>query len=335
MKQFELQEFGLGKLRLVECAVPQPGVSEVLVRMRAASLNFRDYMTIQGTYNPKLHMPLVPLSDGVGVVEAIGQKVSRFKVGDRVAACFMQGWIEGAINREKSKSSLGGPLDGVLREYAVFPAEGLVHVPEFLSDEEGACLPCAGVTAWHALFERTTLPPGSSVLLQGTGGVSILALQLGVAAGFRMIVTSSSDEKLKVAKELGASETINYKAHADWDKEARRLTGGEGVDHVVEVGGSNTLPVSLRAVRMGGVVTIIGALSGAEPTLTPVPVLMNSLRLQGIYVGSRMMFERLNRMLSQHAIRPNIDRVFDWKQIADALEYMQGQQHIGKICLKF
>jgi NADPH:quinone reductase-like Zn-dependent oxidoreductase len=335
MKQFEIREFGIDNLALVDCPVPAPGPTDVLVKLRAASLNFRDYMVVKGIYNPKLRMPLVPLSDGAGVVESVGQSVTRFKPGDRVAACFMQKWVEGGINREKGNSALGGSLDGVLREYAVFAEQGLVAVPPSLSDVEAASLPCAAVTAWHALFEHTPMPPGASVLLQGTGGVSVFALQFAIAAGFKVIHTSSSDAKLERVRQLGARETVNYKLTPDWEKEARRLTGGEGVDHVIEVGGSGTVERSLRAVRAGGIVTVIGALTGGEPTLSPVPVLMNSIRMQGVYVGSRVMFERMNRAIELHRIKPVIDRVFAWTDIKHALRHMESQQHFGKICLEF
>ncbi len=335
MKQFEVREFGIDNLALVDCEVPQAGPAGVLVKLRAASLNFRDSMVVKGIYNPKLRRPLVPLSDGMGTVESVGPLVTRFKPGDRVAGCFMQKWIEGGVTREKANSAMGGAIDGVAREYAVFSEEGLVAVPPSLTDVEAASLPCAAVTAWHALFEHTPMSPGASVLLQGTGGVSIFALQFAAVAGFRAIHTSSSDKKLERVRTLGARDTINYKLTPDWEKEARRLTNDEGVDHVIEVGGSGTLARSLRAVRAGGIVTVIGALSGGEPTLSPVPVLMNSIRMQGVYVGSRFMFERMNRAIELHGIKPVIDRVFPWTDLKEALRHMESQQHFGKICLEF
>jgi NADPH:quinone reductase-like Zn-dependent oxidoreductase len=335
MKTFEIQEFGIDHLALVDRETPRPGPGEVLVRLTAASLNYRDYLVVKGAYNPKLKRPMVPLSDGAGIVEETGAAVRRFKKGDRVAACFMQKWIDGPIDREKSASGLGGGIDGVLREFAVFREEGLVRAPDSLSDEEVAALPCAGVTAWHALFENRAAVPGESVLLQGTGGVSIFALQFAHAAGLRTIITSSSDEKLRKAKELGANETINYRANPNWEEEARKLTNGEGVDHVIEVGGSGTMPRSLRAVRMQGMVSVIGILSGAEPTVSPTSILMNSLRVQGVYVGSCAMFERMNRWIELQRTKPVVDRVFEWTQIKDALRYMESHQHFGKICLRF
>lgn len=335
MKAFEIQEFGIDNLVLVQRETPPVLTGHVLVRMTAASLNYRDLMVVKGRYNPKLKRPMVPLSDGAGVVEAVGSDVTRFKKGDRVVGCFMQKWMEGPITREKSNSALGGAIDGVLQEYKLFSEEGLLPAPPSLSDEEAATLPCAAVTAWHALFEHTPSVPGSSVLIQGTGGVSTFALQLAKAAGLRATVTSSSDEKLERARSMGANETINYKHTPDWEKEVRRLTGGVGVDHVIEVGGSDTLPRSLKAVRTGGAVSVIGVLSGSEPNVTPADILMNSIRVQGIYVGSRLMFERLNRAIDLHAIKPVIDRIFAWTELKEALRYMESQSHFGKICLRF
>jgi NADPH:quinone reductase-like Zn-dependent oxidoreductase len=335
MKSFEIQEFGIEKLALVERERPRPGAGEVLVRMTAASLNYRDYMVVKGVYNPRMRRPMVPLSDGAGVVEEAGPGVTHFQNGDRVAACFFQKWNEGPMTREKGVSALGGGLDGVLREFAVFSQDGLVRVPELLSDEEAAALPCAAVTAWHALFEHTPMAPADTVLIQGTGGVSVFALQFAVAAGLRTIVTSSSDQKLERARELGASETINYQTTPNWEERARRLTGGQGVDHVIEVGGSGTLGRSLKAVRMEGAISVIGVLSGADPSVSPREILMNSVRVQGIFVGSRAMFERMNRAIEFHKIRPAVDRVFAWTELPEALRYMESQQHFGKICLKF
>jgi NADPH:quinone reductase-like Zn-dependent oxidoreductase len=292
-------------------------------------------MVVEGTYNPRLKRPMVPLSDGAGVVEDIGPGVTRFKAGDRVAGCFMQKWIDGEITREKASSALGGGIEGILREYCVFAEDGLVSAPTSLSDEETAALPCAAVTAWHALFENEPRKPGETVLLQGTGGVSVFGLQFAKAAGLRTVVTSSSDEKLARAESLGASERINYKKTSKWDEEARVLTGGRGVDHVVEVGGSDTLNKSLRAVRTGGSISVIGVLGGADPAISPTTILMNSVRVQGVYVGSRAMFERMNRAIEFHGIKPVVDRVFLWTEFQAALRYMQTQLHFGKICLHF
>jgi NADPH:quinone reductase-like Zn-dependent oxidoreductase len=335
MKSFEIRDFGIDNLALVDRDPPKPAHSEVLVRLTAASLNFRDYMVVKGTYNPKLRRPMVPLSDGAGVVEEVGAGVTSFKAGDRVAGCFFQKWVDGPPTREKFASALGGGIDGVARQRMLFHEDGLVRVADVLSDVEAAALPCAGVTAWHALFEHTPPLPGESVLIQGTGGVSTFALLFARAAGLRAIVTSSTDEKLARARELGADETINYKSIPDWDKEALRLTDGAGVDHVIEVGGSDTLPKSLRAVKPGGAVSVIGVLSGRDPSIGPGQILTTSARVQGIYVGSRAMFKRMNRAVQFHAIKPVIDKVFPWTELADALRYMETQRHFGKICLEF
>ncbi|HEX4772196.1 MAG TPA: NAD(P)-dependent alcohol dehydrogenase [Bryobacteraceae bacterium] len=335
MKSFEITEFGIDKLTIRDVEVPRPGPGEALVRLQAASLNYRDLMVVQGTYNPKLKRPMVPLSDGCGVVEDVGAGVTRVKAGDRVAPCFFQTWIDGPPSREKFAAALGGGIAGVLREYAVFREEGLVHAPEILTSEEVACLPCAGVTAWHALFEHTNMAPGGSVLIQGTGGVSTFALLFAKAAGFRTIVTSGSDEKLGRVRDSGASHVINYREHPDWEEQARTLTGGRGVDNVIEVGGSDTLSKSFRAARTGGAVSVIGVLSGRDTGPGPGQILVSSLRVQGIYVGSRAMFERMNQAIEFHNIKPVIDRVFAWTDFPEALRYMEAQKHFGKICLKF
>ena len=335
MKAFEIQEFGIDNLALVDREGKAPGPGQVLVQMTAASLNFRDLLVVKGTYNPKMRRPLVPLSDGAGIVEQVGDGVTAWKVGDRVTGCFFQSWLEGEVSAEKIASGLGGAIDGILQERMVFDASGLVRTPDYLSDEESAALPCAGVTAWHALFEHHPTVPGATVLIQGTGGVSMFALQLAHLAGLRTIVTSSSDAKLARVRKMGASETINYKTEPDWDKAARALTNGVGVDHVIEVGGSDTIARSLRAVRMGGMVSVIGVLSGAEATVSPRALLMNSLRVQGIYVGSRAMFERLNQAIAPKKLKPVIDKTFPWTEYREALKYMEGQSHFGKICLRF
>lgn len=335
MKCFEIQQFGVDHLVLIEHEKPVPGPGQVLVKLAAASLNYRDLLVVRGHYNPKMKLPMIPLSDGAGVVEAVGAGVDRFAPGDRVAGIFMQGWQDGRIDRQKAATALGGAIPGILREWMVFDQAGLVKTPAHLTAIEAATLPCAALTAWHALFERASLLPGEVVLVQGTGGVSLFALQFAKTAGCRVIVTSSSDEKLARARLLGADETINYKANPEWDDAARKLTAGVGVDHVVEVGGADTLPRSLKAVRMGGTVSVIGVLSGAANAVNPSSVLMNSLRIQGIYVGSRGMFERMNRAFTAHDLKPVVDRVFPYTECADALRYMESQRHFGKICLAF
>jgi NADPH:quinone reductase-like Zn-dependent oxidoreductase len=334
MKAYEIRDkLSLESLTLVDRADPRPGAGQVLLQMRAFSLNYRDLMVIKGLYNPKQRLPLVPLSDGVGTVAAVGEGVTRVKTGDRVAGIFMQKWLTGDVTEEKSRSSLGAQAEGILAENVVLDEDGLVHVPAHLSDEEAATLPCAAVTAWNALIASGDVKPGSSVLIQGTGGVSLFALQFARLAGARLIATSSNDAKLERAKKLGADDGINYKTTPDWDKPVRELTGGAGVDHIVEVGGAGTLPKSLKAVRMGGQISLIGVLSGAGD-INPMPILMKNVRVQGIYVGSRDMFDAMNRAIALHKLRPVVDRVFPFAEARDAYRYLESAAHFGKIVIR-
>ncbi|MET0751734.1 MAG: NAD(P)-dependent alcohol dehydrogenase [Pyrinomonadaceae bacterium] len=335
MKTYEIQQFGIENLALVERDEPKPQASEVLVKFHAASLNYRDLMMVRGLYNPKLKMPLVPLSDGAGEVVAIGEDVTKWKVGDRVCPIFMQGWIDGEITFQKARTALGGDLDGCLREFGAFDENGLVRIPDHLNYEEAATLPCAAVTAYHALFVSGGLKSEDSVLLQGTGGVSTFALQFSSVYGERTIITSSSDEKLQRAKELGATDLINYKETPDWDAAVLDLTGKRGVDHVVEVGGAGTIQKSMKSVKMGGHIAVIGALSGGSGEISPVSILMKSVKLHGIFVGSRQMFEQLNLLLCLHNhMKPQINKVFAFDETKDALKYMESGSHFGKIVVR-
>jgi NADPH:quinone reductase-like Zn-dependent oxidoreductase len=334
MKVVELRgSFGLESLAVTERADPKPGAGQVLLKMKAFSLNYRDLLVVKGLYNPKLKLPFVPLSDGVGEVVAIGEGVSRVKTGARVAGIFMQKWLEGELTEAKAKTALGAGPEGVLAEYVVLDAEGVTLVPEHLTDEEAATLPCAAVTAWNALVTQGQLKAGDRLLIQGTGGVSLFALQFAKMHGARVIATSSSDAKLARALALGASDGINYKTTPDWEDKARALTG-EGVDHIVEVGGAGTLGKSLRAVRTGGLISLIGVLTGAANQVNPVPILMKHVRVQGIFVGSRAMFEAMNRAIALHQMRPVVDRVFPMGEIRQALLYLESGAHFGKICLR-
>ena len=334
MKAYALQgSFGIDSLKPVERPEPVPGAGQVLLRMRAWSLNYRDLLMVTGFYNPKLRLPFTPLSDGVGEVVAVGAGVTRVKAGDRVAGIFMQQWLDGEITEAKGRSALGGAIDGVFAEQVVLDAESVVHVPPHLSDEEAATLPCAAVTAWRALVTEGRLKAGDTVLIQGTGGVSLFALQFARAHGARVIATSSSDAKLARARELGAEGTINYRTTADWGQRVRELTGGTGVDHVVEVGGAGTFAQSMAAVRMGGRISLIGVLSGAGQ-VNPTPILMKSVCVQGIFVGSRAMFEEMNRAISDHQMRPVVDRVFAFEELRDALRHLESAAHFGKIVLR-
>jgi NADPH:quinone reductase-like Zn-dependent oxidoreductase len=335
MKVFEYRDFGLENLVCVERAAPVAAARGVIVKFHAASLNYRDILFLKGVYKPNATFPVVPLSDGSGEVVAIGENVAKWKIGDRVCPIFTQGWLEGGPSLQKARTALGGgDLDGVAREYGAFDESGLVRVPDHLSFEEAATLPCAAVTAWHALVEFGAVKAGETVLILGTGGVSIFALQMAKLHGAQVIVTSSSDEKLTRARRFGADAVINYKTIPDWDKEVLRLTGRFGVDHVVEVGGAGTLERSLNAVRVGGRISLIGVLSGGEG-LDPVRFLMKSVRLQGILVGSREMFERMNRAISLARLRPAIDKTFPFHELGKALGYLIGGSHFGKVVVRF
>ena len=336
MKAFEIQnKFGLESLTQVERPDPTAAPLHVVIKMSAVSLNYRDLLTVEGKYNPRLPLPLVPLSDGVGEVVSIGEGVARVKVGDRVAANFSQKWLGGEPARSKLGASLGGPLDGMLSEFRALHEDGLVHVPGHLTDEEAATLPCAAVTAWNSLINLGGLRAGETVLLQGTGGVSIFALQFAKLSGAQVIITSSSDEKLERAKSLGADFGINYSTSPDWDKQAKLLTGGMGVDHIIEVGGAGTFANSLRSIKIGGHIGLIGNLSGNATEVNLVLILMQNLRIQGVLVGSRDTFEAMNRAIALHQLRPVIDRVFPFDEARQAFEYMASGSHFGKICIKF
>ena len=331
MKIYEVRQFGIENLVLAERVQPQPKANEVVVKFRAASLNYRDLMFVKGLYNPKAKLPAVPFSDGSGEVVAVGTDAKRWKIGARVCPIFTQDWQDGPLTIEKRRTTLGGgDLDGVLREYGAFDKEGLVEIPQHLSFEEAATLPCAAVTAWNALVVSGNLKAGETVLTLGTGGVSIFALQFAKMHGSRVIGTSSSDAKLQKAKELGADEIINYKKTPEWDKEVLLLTKGVGVDHVVEVGGAGTLAKSLNSLRIGGHVAMIGVLAGAGE-FDPRVVLMKAVRMQGMLVGSRRMFEEMNNAIEGNRLKPVIDKIFSLKEVPEALRYMERGAHFGKI----
>jgi len=333
MRAYEIRDtFGVDALALSERPDPKPGPGQVVVKTRAVSLNFRDLLVVKGDYSRKLPLPMTPCSDCAGEVAAVGEGVTRVKVGDRVAGIFMQTWLDGEVNEAKAKSALGAAIGGVLAESVLLHESGLVHIPAHLSFEEAATLPCAAVTAWHALITEGGLKPGDTVLTLGSGGVSLFALQFARLAGARVISTSGSDEKLARLCGLGASHGINYKTTVDWDKRVRELTGA-GVDHVVEVGGASTLPKSLKAVRIGGRISLIGNVAGGGE-VNPVPLLMKNVRLQGIFVGSREMFEAMNRAIAAHSLRPVVDRVFPFAEAREAMHYMESGAHFGKVCIQ-
>ena len=332
MKECRIDTFGIDALSLVDVDPPALKAGEVLVRLRATSINYRDMMMVEGGYNPRMTLPRVPFSDGAGEVIEVGEGVTKWRPGDRVCPTFFQSWIDGPINYAKSKTNLGGDLDGCLREFGIFHEDGLVRIPEHLSFEEAATLPCAAVTVWNALMISGGLMSGETVLLQGTGGVSIFALQFAKLVGARVLITSSSDEKLERARSLGADETLNYSKREDWDTWALGLTNKQGVDHVVEVGGAGTLQRSMRAARMGGHIAVIGVVAG-KGEYSHTPIFMKALRLIGVFVGSREMFEEMNRAIEESRMRPVIDRTFAFEEARDALKFMKEDSHFGKIVI--
>ncbi len=336
MQAYQIPKGGAGieLVVQVERPDPKPGHRQVLVKVKACSLNFRDLGIVRGTYRMAVCENVIPLSDGAGEVIEVGPGVLRVKVGDRVAGNFFQRWPGGEPMPDAHASALGGGIDGMLAEYAVLEEDGVVKIPAHLSPEEGATLPCAGVTVWHAMMEHAKLKAGDTILLQGTGGVSIFGLQFAHAMGIRAIITSSSDEKLARAKKLGAAFGINYKATPDWDKAAMEFTGGAGVDHVVEVGGAATLARSFGAIRVGGKVSMIGGLSGGATELNPGLIFSRRANVQGISVGSTQMFLAMNRAIEANVIKPVIDKVFGFADAQAAYRHMASGAHFGKIVIR-
>ncbi len=333
MKRYSLHANGEAyTLKLEDRAAPVPGPGEVCIRVRACSLNYRDLITLEGrTGQPNLK-GIVPLSDGAGEVELIGDGVTRFHPGDRVAVNFFRDWQSGPFEMCYHKTALGGSVPGMLAESVVFPEHAVVRVPDHLDFREASTLPCAGVTAWQALVARGGLTAGQSVLCLGTGGVSVFGLQIAKAHGARVIVTSSSDEKLARAAALGADGMVNYQTHPDWDQEILRLTDGQGVDHILEVGGPDTLGKSLASARAGSNVALIGVLTGFGAASTSLfPLVARNANLAGIYVGSRSHFEAFNEFLARNAIHPVIDRIFAFEQAAEAFAHLASGRHFGKI----
>jgi NADPH:quinone reductase-like Zn-dependent oxidoreductase len=334
LKCYELQgPDGIDGLALIDKPMPEPGDGEVLVRLRAATLNYRDLLTIKGGYGSRQKFPLVPVSDGAGVIERIGPGVREFAAGDRVIGSFFESWIGGEPSEAKMRSALGGAVDGVLGEYRIFPKHALVRTPEHLSDIEAAALPCAGLTAWSAVVKLGGLKPGQTVLTQGSGGVSLFALQFAKMCGARVIATSSSEAKIERLKQLGADFTLNYKATPDWGKKAREWSG-HGVDLVVEVGGVGTLNESIRATRIGGTIAFIGVLAGPPPSDLRLPLMvMQQQRLQGVTVGSVEDLKAMVDAIAANRMKPVIDRMFSFDQAKQAFAHMESGAHFGKVAI--
>ena len=321
----------LDGLRLVERPQPKPAAGQLLVRVRATSLNYRDQLVVSGGYfGGAVTRDTIPLSDGAGEVVELGAGVSRFKQGDRVASTFFLGWVDGPPAPRQAR---GSPVDGMLAEYVLLDEADAVALPRNLSYEEGATLTCAGVTAWHALFDVCHIRPGQSVLVMGTGGVSMFALQFARAAGARVIMTSSSDDKLARGRELGAAEGINYRRTPDWEKEVLRVTENRGVDCVVEVGGPGTLARSMQAVAFAGKLALIGVLAGLQGETNPHPIMRKGASMHGIFVGSRAMFERMNVGIEANDIHPVIDKVFEFERAAEAYRHQQAGA-FGKVVIR-
>ncbi|HJW41301.1 MAG TPA: NAD(P)-dependent alcohol dehydrogenase [Rhizomicrobium sp.] len=334
MKVWQIEgAYGIDNLRLADAPDPAPGPGQIVVEMKAASLNYRDLLTVLG-FGGGFPLPLIPFSDGAGVVSAVGPGVSRVAVGDRVCPLFFQSWLEGPVTAESRNRPLGGPLPGVLQQKMLLDADGVAKFPDHLSFEEAATVPCAGLTAWRAVTIEAPAGKGDTVLVQGTGGVSIFALQFAHARGARVVATSSSNEKLARAKALGADHLINYKANSDWGRAAREATGGRGVDLVVEVGGENTLAQSFDAARVGGHVVVIGVLGGfSSPVIIPV-IFGKNLHIHGISVGSREQFDGMAAFLAKTKITPIVDKTFDFGALPEALRLMQAGGHFGKIAVR-
>jgi NADPH:quinone reductase-like Zn-dependent oxidoreductase len=336
-KVWEIKDsFGLENLKSSEREVTtEVGDDEVLVHLTATSLNYRDYLMVIGKYNPRQKLPLVPCSDGAGEVVTVGKKVTKWKKGDRVMPIFAQKWIAGSPDMGSLRSTLGGPNDGCLMEYSIFDQNGLVAIPPHLTDAEAATLGCAGLTAYNAVITFGGIQPGSTVLTLGTGGVSLFALQFAKMMGARVIVTSSSDEKLEKAKLLGADETINYSKKSTWERDVRKLTDMRGADLIIEVGGAGTMPKSMMAIRPYGTIALIGVLAGGESNLSLYPILMQGVKVQGVIVGNRIDFENMNQAISHNKLKPVLDQIFNWEEVPKAFEYLRSGKHFGKVAISW
>jgi NADPH:quinone reductase-like Zn-dependent oxidoreductase len=336
MKVYTTLGDGIDRLKLNELPEPKIEPNQVLVKMTAVSLNYRDLLVIKGIESWKPAAPRIPISDGVGEIVALGEGVSRFRTGDRVAGIFLPKWLDGELTKEKYVLPLGGAAnDGVLAEYVSFDEQAVVKIPKNLSDEEAAALPVAALTAWHAVVRRSNVQPGETVLIQGTGGVALFATQFVRAVGGLPLVISSSDEKLEKAKKLGASSIVNYKQFPDWEERILEITNGKGVDHVIETVGGENLNRSLNAVKLSGTISFIGLIAGLSAPINTYQFVTKNVRLHGIETGSREMFEEMNRFIEEKQLKPVIDKTFVRDEIQEALKYLESGRHFGKIAITF
>ena len=335
MKAWEIVSAkGPEALALNDRPSPKPGPGQVRVDVVASCINYRDLATVENPGPRGISYPMSPNSDCAGIVTAIGSDVTGVNIGERVMSCFFQNWVDGGVTPEAMASALGGTLPGVLAEQVVLSADGVIPCPDYLNDDEASTLPCAALTAWHALTLPEPVQSGDTVLLLGTGGVSVFALQFCQAMGIQTIVTSSSNEKLARSKTLGANHTINYRATPDWETAVLDLTHGHGVDRVVEVGGPGTLQKSIAATRVGGAIQLIGILTGAGGEIAPTDIMRKSISMRGIYVGSRTMFTEMTAFMTTHRIAPVIDEIFAFNNAREAFKRMRTATHFGKLVIR-
>ncbi|WP_372370194.1 NAD(P)-dependent alcohol dehydrogenase [Candidatus Uabimicrobium sp. HlEnr_7] len=332
MKSVQIQDsFGIDHLQFSDCSQKEIADDEVEIRVEAVSLNYRDLLMVKGLYNPKQPLPLVPCSDGAGIVSSVGSCVESLKVGDKVTTVFAPQWQSGTPTLIQMRNTIGGPKDGALTQRFVTSSSHVLKSPPHLTYAQASTLPCAAVTAWNALVEVGKIKAGDKVLIQGTGGVALFALQFSKMFGAETIVLSSSEEKLQRVKELGASHTINYKKNPEWSKIVKSYVGN--VDIIIELGGAETLQQSLRVCRPGGTIALIGILSGTAPKINLLPIIMNKLNVCGIFVGSQNCFEEMNKAIAFHKLEPIIDKTFAFGEVKKAFEYIESASHFGKICI--
>ncbi len=335
MRVFQIEgDWGLDHLRLSTRPQPEPGPGQVLLKMKASSLNYRDLVVPNRGYGNRTGtLPLIPVSDGVGEVVAVGAGVRRVAVGDRVCPTFFQHWVSGDASLERLTGSLGGPIDGTMTEYMCLSEEGVARAPAHLTDIEAATLPCAALTAWSAVVTHGVTRPGDRVLVQGCGGVALFAVAFARLVGAHVTVITSSDERAARVRTLGADAAVNYRTVPEWAQATREITGGAGYDLILELGGERTLPQSLKCIRPGGTIAMIGVLSGGTMTASLGMIVTRQVRLQGITVGSRDGFEAMLRAIAQHRLRPVVDRVFAFEELKEALACLGGGTQFGKICI--